>query len=750
MSLAVKHFYEFGSFRLDPEERTLMRQDRPVPLTPKVWEMLLVLVQNHGRIVSKEQLMNRLWPDTFVEESNLTFSIRKLRQALGDDAHKPEFVETVARRGYRFIMPVAEVLTNVDTLESRVNVRLNGANPKSAMGESLNQTALVESDRLLAKTPLGVDVAEPSALTSEVPAPSRRYLVVSGLVIIVLIVVAALVWRITSRSRELVGNQGALVSSIFPSPLTIERLTASGKSSHPVISPDGRFVAFINEASGRPSIWLKQLATDTTREIVQPGEGIGGLAFASNGESLYFARKAGGKQFNLYRVPLIGGVPAELIAEVQGTFSISPDDKQIAFVRFSADDKRCSLMLAGTDGRNEHELVVQDQPDRFNAPAWSPDGKSIAVAVGASDSGAREVQIVEVNAANGDKRALSPDRWFHIKRLLWLPDKSGLLACGAMNFGDGGVLWRISYPGGKATRISDGSDAYQTISLSAKADTAVASQVTLVSDIWIGSSNAPQHFKRITQANSDFCWTTDNHVVYASTANVRRDLWVMKSDGTEQRQLTDAGNNESPLISPNGRYVVFISNRRGSSQVWRMNIDGSNQIQLTNDKAVHSISISADGRWVVYSAANIWQLFKVAIDGGESVRLTDYISLYPAVSPDGKYIASIGRDVRNNRKLLIIPIEGGRPLKEYDFATLHLATARLQWTADGKSVIYAASSNGLTRLYKQPWSSGPPEKLVELNDDTLFDYGYSPDGKYLAVTRGHWQFDVVLFKELLR
>src|SRR5262245_29145835 len=110
MSLLIGHFYRFGAFTIDTEQRILLREGKPLPLAPKVFDTLLVLVESTGRIVAKEELMNRLWPDTYVEESNLAFNIQQLRKILGDNARKPVYIETVARRGYRFIASVEEDL----------------------------------------------------------------------------------------------------------------------------------------------------------------------------------------------------------------------------------------------------------------------------------------------------------------------------------------------------------------------------------------------------------------------------------------------------------------------------------------------------------------------------------------------------------------------------------------------------------------------------------------------------------------
>src|SRR5438034_6961884 len=106
MSLETKYIYEFENFRLDLSEKLLSRNGLPVSLTPKVFETLRVLIENAGHLVSKGELMQKVWQDRFVEETNLTFNIKMLRKALGDEAGHPRFIETIPRRGYRFIAEV--------------------------------------------------------------------------------------------------------------------------------------------------------------------------------------------------------------------------------------------------------------------------------------------------------------------------------------------------------------------------------------------------------------------------------------------------------------------------------------------------------------------------------------------------------------------------------------------------------------------------------------------------------------------
>src|SRR5437870_4562447 len=114
----AKRFFDFGPFRLDPDQRLLLCNGNLAPLTPKAFELLRVLVERHGHIVAKDELMELVWPGSFVEETNLAHHISALRSTLGNGTTEP-FIETVPRRGYRFVAPVREQLedqaTNRDT-----------------------------------------------------------------------------------------------------------------------------------------------------------------------------------------------------------------------------------------------------------------------------------------------------------------------------------------------------------------------------------------------------------------------------------------------------------------------------------------------------------------------------------------------------------------------------------------------------------------------------------------------------------
>ena len=122
MSRTISRLYEFGPFRLDLERRVLTRDDQVLPLAPKTFDLLVLLVQSPGPALSKQQLMKALWSDTFVEEANLSFQISVLRKALGEDG--PRWVETVPKHGYRFVAPVQEVRPSADRQPESTDQRI--------------------------------------------------------------------------------------------------------------------------------------------------------------------------------------------------------------------------------------------------------------------------------------------------------------------------------------------------------------------------------------------------------------------------------------------------------------------------------------------------------------------------------------------------------------------------------------------------------------------------------------------------
>ena len=709
MLLANSH-YRFGDFIVDTDQKVLLRQGKALPLTPKLFETLLILVENSGRIVQKEQFMQRLWPHTFVEEANLTSNIQQLRKSLGDNARQPHYIETVTKRGYRFIADVQRVET--------VNNGVDDSAPRVDTSLTAIPATVTDRRRLNRKVVIALATA--------------ALVVMSG---------GFVFWRFFKASSK---NLGDLVANL---PLKIERLTDSGQSSNAAISPDGKYVAYTQMFKGRYSIWIRQLTTNTNTEIVSPSDNIIGMAFSHSGEYLYFVK---GDPSALYRVSLSGDVPIKILERLEGKFSLSPDDSRIAFIRVSTNSngqQEHALMIANSDGTNESKLLARQYPDKLDAPVWSPDGESIVCAYGNSAGGSQGVSLVEIRAVDGSTRELSSEKFFNIAKIAWLPQKTGLIMTAGKKPEGYRQLWRVSYPSLQFTEITAGLSSFSDLSLTRNGDKVVASQSTRAFDLWVGATHESENLKKVTAVMDKFCWTPDGRLVYSLNTIGNVDLWVMRPDGQEQKQLTlNSATNDAPTVTSDSRYIVFISNRTGAFQVWRMLIDGSDPVSLTNGGGKNFPAISPDGKWVLYNTTDDWQLWRVSIDGGEPTRLSDSYALFPSISPDGKMIACLGRN-DSKAVLRILSFEGGRPLKTFDLAAPTFSSNRIQWTRDGKAVIYGTEHDGVTSLFRQPLSGGEPAVVMKF-DDEVADFSYSHDGQSLGVARGGWQHDIVLIRDL--
>ena len=698
------HLYRFGDFTIDADQRVLFRADKLVALTPKVFETLLILVESRGRIVEKEELKRRLWPDTFVEEANIAFNIQQLRKCLNDNARNPRYVGTVARRGYRFLADI-EVVSSSQT------------EPDDA--ETLPEVA---------------------------PTIGRqRVIVFAAATLLVLTGAGLMVWKFSRRNSS--AETKRVISNSAAPHLKLEQLTATGQSNLVALSPDGKYIAYERVSEKKAGIWLRQLAANTNVEILPPTGNVYGLAFANSGEYLYFVKD---NPLALYRVSLLGGVPTKIVDNPQGNFSLSADDTQIAFIRETINTEgqyEYSLFTVRSDGSGEKKLFTGAHPHGLDTPLWTPDGAAILCSYGNSNGGGREFGLIEVNAADGQIKELPAPKFFRITKMAWSPQADALILSARTNPELNNQLWKLTYPAMELSQLTEGFISYQDLSLAKNVNKAAASQLTLLSDLWIGSNRDPKSLKKITPATGNLCWAADGRLIYSSTASGNYDLWIMQPDGSQQKQLTiDGAMDVAPTATRDNRHIVFISNRTGAFQIWRMNLDGSDQVQLTQGGPKMYPSLSSDGKWVFYNTTEDWHVWKVSIDGGEPVEVAGYVAVRPAMLPDEKTIVCVGRD-GEKREILILPASGGLPLKRIEVRGGRLSGSRIKWTADGQALIYMAEHDRVISIMKQYLDGKAPEEVAKFDQDEPFDFDYSADGQ-LAVTRGAWQWDVVLISDL--
>jgi serine/threonine protein kinase len=532
--------------------------------------------------------------------------------------------------------------------------------------------------------------------------------------------------------------------------LEFTRLTATRTAWSPAISPDGKYVVYVVIEAGRQSLWLRQVTTASNQRILPPAEvSYYGLPiFSHDGKHIYYTRSEKNDPVRvLYRMPALGGPSKKLIVDVLGYVTLSPDDTQVAFVRWDSSRGESALIVANADGTGEQKLATRPLSDPFRTPAWSPDGKVIACATG--HQGLRDTRLVKVRLDDGTEFPIASRSWANIREVAWLSDGSGLVMIARYQPGSQSQIWHLSYPGGEARRITHDPVNYVGISLTADSSTLVTSQTEHIGNIWIAPDGDASRAKPIATAwFGRFSWTPDGKILYTSFASGNADIGIMTADGTGQKQLTaDTGTNIDPTASPDGRYIVFASDRTGASHIWRMDSDGSNPVQLTNGNGENGPRCSPDGQWVVYTSVRDWTLWKVPIDGGGPVQLTDGNSAGADVSPDGKWIAYWLWDGKPSRpyKIAVIPFEGGLPVKIFDIPQT-FSSLTVRWTADGQALTYVVDREGVSNIWSQPLGGGPLKPLTDFQSDQIFAFDWSHDGQQLAVTRGVWASDVVLMR----
>jgi Tol biopolymer transport system component len=482
--------------------------------------------------------------------------------------------------------------------------------------------------------------------------------------------------------------------------------------------------------------------------------------FSPDGGYIFYVRVEGGGPYPLFQVPVLGGTPKKIIPEdVDTPITFSPDGLRFAFIRGEPQRGEVSLIVANADGTGEQKLVTRKVSDfigtRWPSPSWSPDGESIAYAHRNIEGDGRNSNVYTVRVKDGAEKQIASQKWITVDALAWLSDASGLIIT-AMDeeSAPSRQIWHVSYPSGEARRITNDTNNYQGISLTADSKALVTVQSEQVSNVWTAPNGEASHATQLTSNRDDgtdgLALTPDGRIVYVSEGGGRADIWIMNADGTGRKQLTSDARNFSPAVSPDGRYIVYRSQRGDVFHIWRIDIDGGNPKELTSGSRDLLPSFSPDSQWVFYTSSESekQRLRKVPVDGGDSTQLTDYFSSSSLVSPDGKLIACgyVNEEEKPNRwRIAIISSDGGPPIKTFDLSPIR---SRYQWTPDGRALLYSLTRDGVTNIWRQPIDGGPPKQITDFKSDQIFRFDWSRDGKQLVLARGNVTSDVVMISDL--
>lgn len=732
--------YAFDDFVLDAGERVLLRGGEPVPLTPKAFDTLLALVRASGRLLSKDELLATVWPATFIEEATLAQNVFTVRRALGTRPDGGPFIETVPRHGYRFAVEVRVVP---------------------------DEAAPVASPVVTTAMPAAATVASPAPARPPLPTgalePSRRWQFLTAALLV--LGGAAVILTIGARRRP---------EPPAPVPFQlqrIERLTADGTARHAAVSASGAYVAFVrSERDGRQGIWLRQAAASALVPVLLPVDGeIGGLAFAPRDQSILYVLYLREQRIaSLFEVPVLGGTPRRLLVDVDSAPAFSPDGRHIAFVRNDPVQRTSALVVADRNGGSERVLARRSGRQSFATAglAWSPDDTTIACAARDVDAGGRFMTVVGVSVHDGRERPLTTHRWAEVGQVAWPPGSdagAGALVVDAWDTGAAALakaLWEVRVPGGAVRRLTHDLGDYAGVSSTADGRALVSVQRTQPSALWVAPLAQPQRAVRITDGAGDphadslgVSWTADGRLLYGSVASGNVDVWLMNADGSERRQLTaDPAPDYKPSPAPDGR-VVFASWRGGRSRIWDLDLDldSGEQRLLTRGRVDTYPQVSRDGRFLVYvSVGTDGQplLWRADREGGGAVPLDPRAASLPALSPAGDEVAAFLRERGDGPlQLAVLPLDaahaGAGAARLFDLPPTTFMQAGLQWTPDGRAVVYVDTRGEVSNLVRQPLDGGPPEPLTSFAESRIFRFAISPRGD-LVCARGSEIDDVVM------
>jgi Tol biopolymer transport system component/DNA-binding winged helix-turn-helix (wHTH) protein len=731
MSQPARHLYEFGPFRLDATERLLLRDQQHIPLTPKAFETLLVLVEHGGHVIDKDELMKKVWPDTFVEEVNLAKNVSSLRKILGAEQSE-HYIETIPKRGYRFVAGVREVWAEEESPATQHDVSSPHYQWDAEVGVQPNGKPVFEiSDMVGAK--------------SVVMASSARRSVASriGLPIVFLsigAIVAIGVWFVMLRPRS---KPSAPLLKITP--LT----SLPGNEDQAAFSPDGNQIAFVwnGEKEDNSDIYVKMVGAEQPLRLTANPAPDTDPAWSPDARYIAFLRQSA-ESGAVFLVPSLGGAERKLAdvfpyrpVVIGNTLSYSPDGKLLAVPDKSSQQQPFSIFSISIETGEKTKLTSPSAGslgDFF--PAFSPDQKTLAFVRSVSIATA---DIYILSFAGGEPTRLTFNN-SSIRGLSWTSDGKELVFASRRG-GSTYNLWKVSTSDGTPERLTTSDRDVYSPTISLQGNRLSYTQSMMDGNIWRigllpskGQENQPLKLISSTQEDSGPQYSPDGkRIVFASRRSGSFEIWVCESDGSNPRQLTSIGGPlaGTPRWSPDGREIAFDSWIEGNADIYVISAEGGKPRRLTYDSDEDiTPSWSRDGRWIYFGCtrSGSMQIWKVPAEGGPTIQLTKQGGFEGFESNDGKYLYyAKGRAMPG---IWRVPVTGG---EENPVIEQHHAGLWRYWAVTDQGIYFATAevpSHPLIEFFSFATSKFSP--VVKLNAP-LFktDPGLavSPDGQWLLI-----------------
>ena len=770
MGNKTKDLYEFGDYKVDPNEGVLYRGDKLIRLAPKVFETLLLLVENNGKILSKDEMMDGIWKDSFVEEGNLTQNIYTLRRIFG---RRNKFIKTIPKRGYIFEANIKTV-ENGNGFVSGAEAGIVEVLPQEGLSEVVvaRRTRTTIIDEEVIEEDSGESVSHektkflPEADHKKPFAKSRRFRLGIGIGTISAILIGAigfLVWQ---------SNQLPITDSPLDK-ITVSNLTDSGNVADFAISPNGLFLAIVKrDPNNTFSVWLRDIESKEEVPIKIPSRFQPlKVNFSPDGKTLYFlSRQENTPGAEIHKTSRFGGKTDYVTGDVWSGFSVSPSGKKIAFFRRKAEKNRFQLVIWDLKSKSERIVLTKDFPDAFaprTSPAWSPDEEEIYAI---SSLQAKPIsKLVRVKVATGEETVLKIPQIRQFISVVAMPNGRDLIF-GAREKGRFPQVYKVSKSGGNVIRLTNDPNYYRNLALSSDGRNLVASQKANFSHIWRIPDGDPAKAVQLTRGKDNrdgkhgIDALPDGKVVFTSLEGFNRDLWLVDPADKSLQQLTvDVSHiNQRPLSSADGKFVYFSSMEGRTFRIKRISVANKTVETLTNDASVSDRfpNVSNDGETLYFirqgkGKSSITR--KSMADGIESEILTpegSFPDSFLALSPDGRFLAfreadrakkdDIEEDASN--PVLITIVAADNDLSKSMRLRLRTSQSQFRWSTSGDAICYIEHiGDSSTIKCKDIFADTEPRLIVKIPDTRIYHFQWANE-KDLVVSRGKTQDDAILIK----
>lgn len=670
MSLFISGLYRFDEFELNPARLTFSRQGEPLSISPKAFEVLTYLVANPGRVVTKDELLNAVWPESFVEEGNLTQQVSALRRVLGD---RSGLIATVPGRGYQFTAQVHEELQPGTAV-----VAGSGARGDDNLAQPVRGRALV-------------------AETEQAPASGRdakrarlRWIPWVSVVAAVLIVGAYVVLRESGRSSLRISSYAQLTHDGHPKtiggtdgnrvyfteelPHTIAQVSASGGPVEPIpvsvkepwagdVSPDGSTMLIVSETGGMGpanSLWsfrlvgesLRQLAIDALDSTWSP-DGLR-VAYSSTTGDIFVVRNDGTER---HKLASPGGYLRSL--------AWSPDGTKLRF------SKNGVLWELGSDGANLHQVL----------PGWSNS----------------ETQFSGQWAQDG--------RYFFISdRQIWMLDERARLG---------------KFLAGKPVQLTSGPIDWDRPVVSRDGTKIFASGRSKRGELVRFDAKSKQFQPFLGGISAEFVVFTNDGKTVAYVTYPEGILWRADADGSNPLQLTSPPVYPKSLRwSPDGREILFVDRTpNGTNGIYIIAQDGGSPRRVVPDDNENETdpSWSPDGKRIAYSTGP-----ELGETSNSDLRILDLAAgkatlipgskglVVPHWSPDGRFISAVTLDAMSMK---VLSLDSG------NWSNLDTGPVAFpEWSRDSKFIYYLKWKGDAALLRMHP-GDATPEQVADIRTE---------------------------------